>query len=165
MLREFELANMTYRLIVSAGCFGQLKRHRMATLICQDYDTRLGVTIPASVVRAGEKRSFLKIMQDTERFYHKINRRYPHISSYILTNAHRRRVLMGVNLRELYHFSRLREDPTAQWDIRHLSSRMTALARKVVPICGQLLGGKEVYPRLYKDLFKRYPKVRHTPEV
>jgi len=164
MLREFEQAIFTYQLIVSAGCFGQLKRHRMATLICQDYDPRLGVTIPESVIQAGEKEAFIAIIRDTENTYRTIKRLYPHIGSYVLTNAHRRRVLMSVNLRELYHISRLREDPTAQWDIRTISSAMTKLAGKAMPICGQLLGGKEEYPLLYKRIFKHYPKVRHTPE-
>ncbi|GAI62516.1 unnamed protein product, partial [marine sediment metagenome] len=37
-LREFECANLTYSLKVSAACFGQLKRHRVATMTCQGYD-------------------------------------------------------------------------------------------------------------------------------
>lgn len=164
MVREFEQAGFTYQLIVSAGCFGQLKRHRMATLICQDYNPRLGVTIPESVVQAGEKKTFMAIVRDTEHTFYRIKKQIPHISSYVLTNAHCRRVLMSLNLRELYHFSRLREDPTAQWDIRQLSKKITFIARKTMPICGQLLGGKEEYPGLYKHIFKRYPKVRHTPE-
>jgi flavin-dependent thymidylate synthase len=165
MLREFEMAHFTFQLIVSAGCFGQLKRHRMATLICQDYDTRLGVTIPDTVVQVGEKKPFQTIINKTEKLHDKIVQEHPQISSYILTNAHRRRVLMRMDLRELYHLSRLREDPAAQWDIRQLSTHMTTLARTVTPICGQLLGGKEMYPRLYQKIFGRFPKVKHTPEV
>ncbi|MBN2620659.1 FAD-dependent thymidylate synthase [candidate division WOR-3 bacterium] len=164
MLREFEQANLTYQLIVSAGCFGQLKRHRLATLICQEYDVRLGATVPESVKKVGEEKAFMSIINATEKVYRAIHRRYPAVSSYVLTNAHRRRVVMGVNLRELYHVSRLREDPTAQWDIRSISTQMTRLARKAMPICGQLLGGKEDYPRIYKRVFKHFPKVRHTPE-
>lgn len=164
VLREFEQASLTYQLTVSAGCFGQLKRHRMATLICQEYDPVLGVTLPAAVKRVGEEKAFMEIIEATEKVYRDVQRYNPGIGSYVLTNAHRRRVVMSVNLRELYHISRLREDPTAQWDIRHLSARMTDLARKVLPVCGQLLGGKEQYPELYKHLFKRYPSVRHTPE-
>jgi thymidylate synthase ThyX len=164
MLREFEEAHLTYQLIVSAGCFGQLKRHRMATLMCQDYDPRLGVTVPESVKKVGEEKTFVSIIKETEKVYHIIRRSYPLIGSYILTNAHRRRVLMSVNLRELYHISRLREDPTAQWDIREKSEMMSRLAQKAMPICSQLLGGKDKYPLLYKRLFKKHPRVRHTPE-
>jgi flavin-dependent thymidylate synthase len=164
MLREFEQANLTYQLTVSASCFGQLKRHRLATLICQEYDPRLGVIVPESVKNVGEEKAFMSIITETEKVYHAIHRQYPAASSYILTNAHCRRVVMGVNLRELYHVSRLREDPTAQWDIRDKATKMSRLARTVLPICGQLLGGKEHYPELYKRLFGKYPRVRYTPE-
>jgi len=49
VLREFEQADLHFELVVSAGCFAQLKRHRMATLTGQDYDPSLGVTIPPAV--------------------------------------------------------------------------------------------------------------------
>jgi thymidylate synthase ThyX len=57
-LREFEYPDLTFELVVSASCYAQLKRHRMATMTAQPYDP------------------------------------------------------------ELYHMSRLREDASAQWDIR-----------------------------------------------
>jgi len=48
-LREFEYADLCFELVVSAACFAQLKRHRVATIIAQDYDPGLGVVIPQSV--------------------------------------------------------------------------------------------------------------------
>ncbi|MBN2687302.1 MAG: FAD-dependent thymidylate synthase, partial [Deltaproteobacteria bacterium] len=41
-LREFENADLHFEIIISASCFAQLKRHRMATLSCQEYDPVLG---------------------------------------------------------------------------------------------------------------------------
>ena len=77
----------------------------------------------------------------------------------MLTNAHRRRVLLKVNARELYHISRLREDATAQWDIRSVAGEMSRLAREVMPLTCLLLGGKDTYPDRYKDIFGRPPKL------
>lgn len=79
-------------------------------------------------------------------------------ADYVLVNGHRRRALFNVNLRELYHLSRLREDATAQWEIRELSAKMSALARKTMPLAAMLLGGKDAYPRRYEKLFGRPPK-------
>ena len=45
-------------------------------------------------------------------------------ADYVLTNSHRRRVLMKMNLREMYHFVRLRDDEHAQWDIRQLAHQL-----------------------------------------
>lgn len=163
MLREFEYADLTFSLIVSAGCFGQLKRHRMASVVWSDYDPALGVTIPESVKAVGEERGFRELVEVVNELYHRIEESMPGIGSYILTNAHRRRVLMKVNLRELYHISRLREDPTAQWDIRNISSKMSLLAKKIMPVSTLLLGGKSDYPAIYKKLYGRYPKVKSVP--
>ena len=163
VLREFEYADLTFSLIVSAGCFGQLKRHRMASIVWSDYDPALGVTVPDSVKAVGEGMGFSELMERTNEVYYRIEKSVPGIGSYILTNAHRRRVLMKVNLRELYHISRLREDPTAQWDIRNISSRMSSLAKKTMPISTLLLGGKSDYPAIYKKLYGRYPKVKSVP--
>lgn len=165
VLREFEFAQLTYSLIVSAACFGQLKRHRIATITCQEYDPALGYTIPESVKKVGEELEFSQVMRQTERVYRKIKRKFPSVSDYILTNAHHKRVLLSVNLRELYHISRLREDPTAQWDIRDTVSKLSTLARKAMPIAAQLLGGKTSYAEMYHELFGRPPKVTKIPEI
>ncbi len=164
-LREFEYADLTFSLTVSSACFGQLKRHRLATITSQDYDPGLGVTIPGSVREIGKEKMFLAVIRQTEGLYSKIEKKLPGIGSYILTNAHRKRVLMKLNLRELYHVSRLREDPTAQWDIRHLTKEMCRLARKAAPITSRLLAGKTDYPSVYRGLYGHNPKITTVPEI
>jgi thymidylate synthase ThyX len=72
-------------------------------------------------------------------------------------------VLVNMNLRELYHLSRLREDATAQWDIRDKAHKMSKAAKKVMPITTQLLGSKSEYPKLYFRLFGRHPKTTQVP--
>jgi len=163
LLREFEYADLFYSLIVSGGSFGQLKRHRMASITWSGYNPELGVTIPRSVKDVRMEKEFAETVHITEQFYRELEERMPCIASYILTNAHRRRVLMKVNLRELYHISRLREDPTAQWDIRNIVHKMSALARKAFPITTMLLGGKSDYPEIYRRLYGQYPRVRTVP--
>ena len=76
----------------------------------------------------------------------------------MLTNAHRRRALLRVNLRELYHISRLREDASAQWEIREVAAEMSRLAKKAMPLSGLLLGGKDAYPEFYARVFGVPPK-------
>jgi flavin-dependent thymidylate synthase len=156
--REFEYADLIFALVVSATCFAQLKRHRMATLTCQDYDPALGVTIPPSVEEAGSSRDFRELVEKTNATYALLKREVGDAASYVLTNAHRRRVLLKVNARELYHISRLREDPSAQWDIRQAVGRMAELAREKMPLTFLLLGGKEDYPALYRHIFKKDPR-------
>ncbi|HEB36765.1 MAG TPA: hypothetical protein ENI18_13150, partial [Candidatus Aminicenantes bacterium] len=67
--------------------------------------------------------------------------------------------LLKVNARELYHISRLREDATAQWDIRRTAGAMSRLAKKVMPLTCLLMGGKDSYSKIYKDIFGKPPKL------
>lgn len=161
--REFELAYLTYDLVVSASCFAQLKRHRMMTLLVQPYDPALGVTVPPSIKEIKEQKKFMEVIRQTEKTWRVLKKKVGPAADYILTNAHRRRVLVKANVRELYHLSRLREDATAQWEIREGSAAMSALARKVFPITASLLGGKDAYPDLYHKLFNKRPKMVPPP--
>ena len=159
-LREFEFIDLTFDLIISATCFAQLKRHRMATLTTQNYNPCLGVTIPASVEEIGMRDKFLQIVEKTNDVYLKLQKRIESGAEYILTNAHKRRVLFKINARELYHFSRLREDATAQWDIRGIAAQMGELAKNVMPKACLMLGGKDVYSETYKKIYKKAPKLK-----
>jgi len=158
--REFELAYLTYDLIVSASCFAQLKRHRMMTLLVEPYDPKLGVTVPPSIKEIKEQKKFMEVIRKTDKTYKLLKEKVGPAADYILTNAHRRRVLVKASVRELYHLSRLREDATAQWEIRQVSAGISALARKVCPLTASLLGGKDAYPELYQKLFGRQPKMQ-----
>ncbi len=149
-LREFEYADLSFDLVLSASCFAQLKRHRMATLTCQPYDPDLGVTIPPSFVEIGAEKAFLEMVDRTNDIHQKLKKSVGPAAAYVLTNAHRRRALIKLNVRELYHVSRLREDPTAQWEIRKIVVEMSRLASKKFPLACLLLGGKNSYPALYK---------------
>ncbi len=156
-LREFEHAEMTFALTISASCFAQLKRHRMATLTAQPYDPGLGVTLPPSIEAVGAAAEFRALVARTEETYASLVEDCGPAAAYVLTNAHRRRVLLHLNMRELYHISRLREDATAQWDIRRVAKEMSRQAKKAMPLAGLLLGGKDAYPEAYRRIFGAAP--------
>ncbi len=159
MLREFEYVDLTYNIVLSAACFGQLKRHRMSTITAQGYDPDLGVTIPESIKEIGMTDFFERIVEKTNQVYKTINKVLPLIAPYILTNAHRKRVLMRLNARELYHISRLREDTHAQWDIQNISSLMVKLAKERMPLVFRFIGGKDKFNEIYQDLYGHLPAV------
>ncbi|MFC1501141.1 FAD-dependent thymidylate synthase [Elusimicrobiota bacterium] len=158
-LREFEYANLTYNVVLSSACFGQLKRHRMSTITSQPYDISLGITIPESIKEIGKEKHFKEIILKTEKIYAKMLKDVPLIAPYILTNAHRKRVLIRLNAREMCHISRLREDAHAQWDIRNISSKMSVLAKKAMPLTFMMLCGKDKYNETYQKVFSKSPKI------
>lgn len=158
VLREFEYVDLVFELIISASCFAQLKRHRLSTITTQGYDPTLGVTMPPSIKEIRAHREFMEIMDKTNEVYSLLKDRTEEGAEYILTNAHRRRVLFKINAREFYHISRLREDSSAQWDIRHVVGEMVRLAKEVMPLTCLLIGGKDSYPQIYKQVFGKFPK-------
>jgi thymidylate synthase ThyX len=100
-------------------------------------------------------KEFKRIIDDTDALYEKIAKKDKDAAAYVLTNAHRRRVIFKCNARELYHVSRLREDEHAQWDIRNISSAMSAEAKKVMPLAMLAIGGKDAYSGIYNNIFGR----------
>ncbi|HOW86995.1 MAG TPA: FAD-dependent thymidylate synthase [Candidatus Aminicenantes bacterium] len=157
--REFEHADLVYDLALSASCFAQLKRHRMATLTWQRYDPALGVTVPPSVREAGMDQEFLSVIGRTNETHARLEKAVGPAADYVLTNAHRRRALLKVNVRELYHISRLRQDASAQWEIRGVAAEMSRLAARVMPLSCLLIGGKDAFPGVYARVFGRAPKM------
>ncbi len=158
-LREFEHLSVTFELVISASCFAQLKRHRLATLTCQPYNPDVGWSIPVSVAEVKQHRQFKEILGRTEDAFYKIAAQNPAAAQYVLTNAHQRRVIATVNARELYHVARLREDMAAQWDIRDIAGRMVEQARHVMPLALLLASGKDRYTQTYQELFGKPPAV------
>jgi thymidylate synthase ThyX len=154
--REFENIHFTFEVTVSASCYAQLKRHRMATLIVQPYDPGLGISIPHTFGRARSVRLIRDAAERSERFYRSCAGDLGQAAEYILLNGHRRRVLLAMNLRELYHFSRLRSDMSAQWEIRKVSDEMCRLAAEKAPCGASLLGGKDGFPERRRAL--RFPE-------
>lgn len=157
--REFEHVHLTFDISISAASFGQLKRHRMMSQSAQPYNPTLGITIPPSIEAAGLTDEFVAHTNDAEMLYAEIRSELPHVAPYALTNAHRKRVLLTTNLRDLYHFCRLREDAHAQWDIRVLASLMRQEAEKVMPLSSLLLCGKDAYVERFEKVFSRKPQI------
>ncbi len=164
VLREFENAELHFEIIISASCFAQMKRHRMATITCQDYGPHLGVTVPPAITEIGKREALMEIVTLSEDVYHRIKEVSPPAAAYILTNAHRRRVSMKINLRELYHVARLRGDAHAQWDIRNTAEEMVRLGKGAMPLALMLATGKDRFSSLYDKMFAFGTKVGGHPE-
>jgi len=137
--RQWEFFHSEFEAVMSASAFGQMKRHRMCTRLVSVYDPVLGVTVPPSIsCRSALRELFDEAVRVSETAAGTLSSFYP----YMLTNAHRRRVTISMNGRELYHFSRLREDSHAQWDIRILAGKVMAVLREAAPLTMMFSGGK-----------------------
>lgn len=160
MPREFEMADITFQAVISATNFAQLKRHRMATLLPGAYDTGCGNLVPENIKINGLEGEFLEIVDRTNGVYFKLRERYGEAADYILTNSHCRQVTMKMNLRELFHFIRLRADEHAQWDIRQLAEKISDRVRPLMPLSTMLLCGKSDYIERFESIYNRKPEFK-----
>lgn len=161
--REFEHVVLNFELVVSAAAYAQLKRHRMSTQSTQAYDPTLGLMVPPSMLQTGMDGELRAFAARAEDLYHKWGGVQFPAAAYALTNAHRRRVFITANLRELYHIVRLREDGHAQWDIRNIALQMRKVAEKAMPLGSILLCGKDGYSERYHEIFGCNPSIIPPP--
>jgi len=143
--RAFETASFTFQIPMSASCFAQLKRHRMSTILNSDYQPEAGFVIPPLLKQLGFPNEMRDIIRRSNEFYQKLETHRAGLGNYILTNAHKLFVIFKANLRELYHFSRLRSDKHAQWEIREISQKIDELVKNVVPNAAAMLMGKDEF--------------------
>jgi thymidylate synthase ThyX len=150
--RQWELPDITVELTGSASFFAQLKRHRMATLLTQAYDLSLGVTIPESIQRVPAALDmFERVREQTEEVHCNL-KDHPYAADYILMQAHRRRVLVKMNARELYAFARLRQDCHAQWEIRQVAHELIDAVSSSMPMTLALACGKDLFDQTKETL-------------
>jgi thymidylate synthase ThyX len=152
--REFEFAtSLKFEVILSSSAYAQLKRHRIMTLLSQDYNPALGVTIPDSIKNTGLDAELREICDRSTGLYNEFRPKYGKAAEYCLTNAHRRRVLVGVNPRELHALVRQRCDEHAQWDIRKISNDMLYLAKIAAPLAHLVTCGKDEFAALREEVY------------
>jgi thymidylate synthase ThyX len=132
-LRELEHITLTFDCLLDWGAWYELKRHRMMTLTPQPLDIRLGFAMPRVFEEAGLGTRFRQAMNAAAGTLEMLAADLPSEAGYIFPNAFNRRVLITLNLREAFHFCKLRSAPNAHFSIRRIAMRMYELIREVYP--------------------------------
>jgi len=156
--RNFEFSDITFQVVVSASNFAQLKRHRMTSLLQSDYEIKLGNTVPENIKNICMDNKFTEVIKETNAVFSDLKDKFGSSADYILTNSHRKNVIMKMNLREAFHFIRLRSDKHAQWDIKDLSDKLLIEIKKIFPLSAMLLCGKHDFIKNFEKVYDRKPK-------
>ena len=132
-LRETEQPYYTFDVVLDYGAYREFKRHRMQTYIPQPATVALGYVVPPLLEEAGLGGPFREAMEASEEAFHRVAADFPGIAQYLVTHAHRRRVLATMNLRECYHLFKLRTQPTAHFSLVEVVRQAKEQAQKVHP--------------------------------
>ena len=138
-LRELELVDFTFELLIDYGAYREFKRHRMQTYIPQPLTVGLGYLLPPLVREAGLEGVFREAMEASASAYRRLAGLSPRVAEYVVTHAHRRRVLSRMNLRECYHLFKLRTRPGAHFTIQEASRQALDLVRQVQPLLAKYI--------------------------
>ena len=117
-VRELEMVDYTFELVMDYGAYREFKRHRMQTYIPQPLTVANGYLTPPLLESAGLKGEFVEAMELAGKAFREVSEVSPVAAQYLVTHAHKRRVLAKMNLRECYHLFKLRTQPQAHFSIR-----------------------------------------------
>ena len=151
MPRAFELIDFTFELRLSESCWAQLKRHRMGTFIKQQAASGQYV-LPGAIQDVDRLEHWDALADRVEELGSRLRKIAPDLSPYLRLNASKVKVLAKMNLREIYHFIRLRADEHAQWEINVLAHELERAVSSFAPHASAFLCGKSELPSL-ADVF------------
>lgn len=133
-LRELEHTACTFDCVMDQGAYFDVKRHRMMTQTPQPLGIHLGYAVPRAIVEAGFVDRYRRAMEAAAAAYRTLAGQHPHEAAYVVPNAFNRRVLLTMNLRELFHFTQLRGGPNGHFAYRRIALKMYEAARQVYPV-------------------------------
>lgn len=142
-INALKLVTYDVEFVISEACWHQLLRHRKTNWIVQEPGINSGITVPPHIEKSGTEDLLRKAVFVSENLYSElVDNDLPEVASYVVTNAHNRRMLGNFDLWELYHLINLRMSEGAQWDIKNITG---ILAEKI----------SEHHPNLVKPALKR----------
>ncbi|MDD5178295.1 MAG: FAD-dependent thymidylate synthase [Candidatus Nanoarchaeia archaeon] len=138
-MRELEHAQFTFDIIIDYGAFRDLQRHRICTQTSQLLTTNLGYDIPKDIINAGAGEKYKYVMEAAKEIYEKVSKKYPLQAQYLLPLGFKKRYIVTMNLREIYHFVKLRTIPLAHESYRKIAYKIYEIMKERHPLLSKYL--------------------------
>jgi thymidylate synthase ThyX len=132
-LRELEHTTLTFECVLDQGAYFDVKRHRVMTQTPQPLGVDLGYAMPQVIAESGFAAEYDRAQQAAAQAYREIAAEFPDEAAYVVPNAYNRRVLLTMNLRELFHFTHLRGAPNGHFAYRRIALKAYEIAKEVYP--------------------------------
>ncbi|MBN2086582.1 MAG: FAD-dependent thymidylate synthase [Anaerolineales bacterium] len=155
-LRELEYVNYAFEALMDQGAYFEVKRHRMSSQTPGPLTCELGYLTPRWIDESGFRGEYDAAMRQTASAYQAVRREHgPEIAAYLVPNGFLRRLVLGMNLREAFHFCRLRSSESAHAAVRVLALQAAQQIRSAHPLLGAHLKTDEKirWEELEKEFF------------
>jgi thymidylate synthase ThyX len=140
-MRELEHVYYTFDILCDYGVFRDIQRQRICTQTNQALTTTNGYDVPKEIAEIGYEKEFRHAMELAATAFEKITATFPKEAQYVIPLAYRKRTLFTWNLRELYHFVKLRSSKEGHiayrkiaWDVYNEVKRVHPLLAKYMQI-------------------------------
>jgi len=155
-LRELEYANYLFESEMDQGAYFEVKRHRMSSQTPAPLTCELGYLTPRWFEAAGfvnEYRSAMEKAADANAVLR--NSAGSDAAAYVVPNGYLRRLVLGMNLREAFHFCRLRSAESAHAAARILALQSAEQIRAAHPLLGAYLRteGDQSWEEIEREFF------------
>jgi thymidylate synthase ThyX len=154
-VRELEYVTYTFEAMLDQGAYFEVKRHRMASQTPGPLTCELGRLTPRWIEEAGFGGKYAAAMDKAAGGYRLLKKELnPDAAAYLVPNGCLRRLVLGMNLREAFHFCRLRSSEVAHAAVRVLALQAAQQIRAAHPLLAAYL--KLDDPCDWQDLEKEF---------
>ena len=138
-VRELEQIEYTFEYLMDYGAYREFKRHRMQSYLPQPLTVAEGYVEPELFAESGLSTAYRDAMDVSAEAYACVAALSPRLAEYAVTHAHLRRVFTRMNLRECYHYFKLRTQPQAHFTIREAAQQAMDAVNSVHPTLLQFI--------------------------
>lgn len=142
--RAFEMAEFGFEITMSESCWAQFKRHRFCTALRKG-SAPSTPKFPDIIKQIRHGKRWETLCEAAHNWGYNLHPQLAYLAPYTRLNASVMTVYVKMNLREIYHFIRLRADEHAQWEIREIAQEMARIIRNLAPQAAAWLCGKSEF--------------------
>ena len=137
--RAFENAYLRFEIVMDAGSYRDLHRHRMMTQERQTFSTHHGFTVPAELLQAGLADRFSEALERADTLFRRIESVDRDLAQYVVPLAARMRFYQWQNFRQLFWEVELRTISQGHPDYRIIEQEKYKLVRERFPLIAEYM--------------------------
>jgi len=137
--RALEAISYTFEITIDYGAWRDIQRHRMCTQLLQEFSPDLGYAEPKEFGRIGLSKTYRQAREVAMETYRQMTMQFPADAKYVLPLGYRVRTIFIMNLREAFHFVRLRSSPHGHQSYRRVAVKLWDQIAKVHPLLARHL--------------------------
>lgn len=137
MPRAFENSYLRFEIVMNAGAYRDLHRHRMMTQERQLFSTHHGYDTPQEIKDAHLTDRFTEALEQTKNIFEKIEQRNPELAQYVVPLAYRMRFYQWKNFRQVFWEAELRTISQGHPDYRYIEHEIYRLVKEKFPLIAE----------------------------